>query len=382
MKKLCYVSTVPAAVHAFLRGHIQTAAKKYQVTVVCSPDDKHLLEGLDARLIFLPIKRKPSPLRDLQVLLQLFTLFRRERFDVVHSINPKTGMLAMMAAWMAHVPVRIHTFTGQVWATRQGVGRTLLKGFDKLIARLATCVLADSPSQRDFLVKERVLLAGKARVIGLGSICGVDAKRFHADVAVRRRIRDELGISQHAIVILFVGRLNRDKGVLDLVNAFDAIAQKNPAVELLLVGAEEDVSIALIKRISQGVFERLHYVPFTTAPQHYMMAADIFCLPSYREGFPMTVVEAAACEVPAVATRIYGTTDTIVDGETGLLFPAGDVSALIKALSAMIEDEGRRKQMGEAACVRVQASFSSEMVTGETVELYGQLYQAKPITLT
>ena len=170
VKKLCYVATIPAVVHAFLREHIQAAAEKYQVTVICNSADKHLLDGLNARLIFLPIERKPSPWGDMLILFQLYKLFRRKQFDIVHSIMPKTGMLAMLAAWLARVPTRIHTFTGQVWVTKHGAQRILLKWFDKLIGSFAICVLADSPSQRDFLVNEGVLPPCKARVIGAGSI--------------------------------------------------------------------------------------------------------------------------------------------------------------------------------------------------------------------
>lgn len=373
MKKLCYVATIPAVVHAFLRGHIQAAAGKYQVTVICNSTDKHLLDGLDARLILLPIERKPSPLRDMLALFQLFKLFRRERFDMVHSIMPKTGMLAMLAAWLAFVPIRIHTFTGQVWVTKQGVRHTLLKCFDKLIGSFATCILADSPSQRDFLVNEGVLPPGKGEVIGAGSICGADPLRFHSDPDARRAMRDELGIAQDARLILFVGRLNRDKGMLDLATAFDAIAKYNTDVVLLLVGAEEDVPFSRIQEICSAERDRLHYVSFTAAPEHYMAAADIFCLPSYREGFGMTIIEAAACGVPAVASRIYGITDAVEDGETGLLFAAGDVAALMQALLKLITENELRQQMGEAARVRVLELFPSQKITGEMLALYGRL---------
>ena len=284
MKKLCYVATIPAVVHAFLRGHIQAAAEKYQVTVICNSADKHLLDGLNARLILLPIERKPSPWKDALILFQLYKLFRREQFDIVHSIMPKTGMLAMLAAWLGLVPVRIHTFTGQVWATQQGVRRTLLKRFDKFIGGFATCVLADSPSQRDFLINEGVLPPDKAKVIGAGSICGVDPLRFHPDTEARRIIRQDLEIARDAGVILFVGRLNRDKGMLDLAAAFDTIARHYPDVVLLLVGAEEDVPFSRIREICHAGRDRLHYVSFTASPERYMAAADIFCLPSYREG--------------------------------------------------------------------------------------------------
>lgn len=373
MKKLCYVATIPAVVHAFLRGHIQAAADKYQVTVVCNSADMHLLDGLNARLILLPIERRPSPWRDMLVLFQLFKLFRRERFDIVHSIMPKTGMLAMLAAWLARVPVRIHTFTGQVWVTKHGARRMLLKWFDKLIGSLATCVLADSPSQRDFLLNEKVLQQGKAKVIGAGSICGVDPLRFHPDTAVRQAVRHDLGIAKDARVILFVGRLNQDKGILDLAAAFNLIARHDPDVVLLLVGAEEDVPFSRIQEICHAENDRLHYVNFTSTPERYMTAADIFCLPSYREGFGMTIIEAAACAVPVVASNIYGITDAVADGETGLLFAAGDVSALTQALLKLIMENDLRQQMGDAARVRALELFSGEKITRETMMLYDSL---------
>lgn len=373
MKKLCYVATIPAVVHAFLRAHIQAAAEKYEVTVVCNSADQYLLDGLNARLVLLPIERKPSPLRDMLVLFQLFNLFRRERFDIVHSIMPKTGMIAMSAAWLARVPIRIHTFTGQVWVTKQGAKRILLKWFDKLIGSFAKCVLADSTSQRDFLVNEGILPLGKAKVIGAGSICGIDAIRFHPNQEGRQTVRQEFGITQDAKVILFVGRLNRDKGVLDLAAAFDVIAKQHSDVELLLVGAEEDVPFSRIQEICHVERERLHYVSFTTTPERYMAAADIFCLPSYREGFGMTIIEAAACAVPAVASRIYGITDAVAEGKTGILFPAGDVLALTRALLELITENNRRQLMGKEACARALEQFSSERITRETMKLYDQL---------
>lgn len=373
MKKLCYVASIPYTVHVFLRGHIEAAATKYEVTVICNFVDAHLLEGLNARINLLPIERKPSPWRDVLVLFQLFNLFRRERFDIVHSITPKIGVIAMLAAWLACVPTRIHTFTGQVWATKRGAQRMLLKWFDKLIGRLSTCVLADSPSQRDFLVNQGVLQLGKIKVIGAGSICGVDAARFHPDPNIRNVVRHDLNILDTVTVILFVGRLNRDKGILDLATAFSVIAKHNQNVALLLVGAEEDVPLARIQESCFAERDRLHYVSFTSTPEHYMAASDIFCLPSYREGFGMSIIEAAACSVPAVASRIYGITDAVAEDKTGLLFPAGDVVALTQALLKLIVENELRQQMGNAARVRALELFSNERITSEMVRLYDRL---------
>ena len=373
MKKLCVVATIPAVVHAFLRGHIQAAAAKYDVTVVCNAADVHLLDGLSARIIFLPVERKPSPWRDLLTLLQLLGLFRRERFDIVHTHMPKTGLLGMLAAWVARVPVRIHTFHGEVWATRRGWQRLALKSLDRWVSRLATNVLAVSPSQLAFLIKEGALPGGKANVMGAGSVCGVDPLRFCPDADSRRIIRDSIGVGHDAKVILFVGRLNRDKGMLDLATAFNGLAKDEQSAALLLVGAEEDVSFGQMQEICVNAPGRVHYQRFTSNPERYMAAADIFCLPSYREGLPMTVIEAAACGVPAVASRVYGITDAVEEGKTGLLFNAGNVTELAQALKRLISDDECRLQMGYAARKRALELFPAEKITREMVSFYDRL---------
>ena len=373
MKKLCFVATIPDVVYSFLKDHIRASAKKWQVTIVTHPNNAELLRDLDVRLIPLAIRRKASPWHDLVALIRLTLLFRRERFDLVHSIMPKTGLLAMLAAWLAGVPVRMHTFTGQVWANKSGWKRAALKMFDKLIVTLATHILVDSTSQRDFLVAEGVLPQGKGEVIGHGSICGVDQHRFHADAQLREAVRAELGIGSAQTVILFLGRLNRDKGMLDLAAAFAEIASRRTDVVLVLVGAEEDVSFAQVQEICGTHRERLRRVSFTPYPERYMAAADVFCLPSYREGFGQVVIEAAACGVPTVASRIYGITDALEDGKTGRLFPAGDVEALVSNLLALIDDAALRQHMGESARVRALDLFASDKITAELVKRYEQL---------
>lgn len=373
MKKLCFVATVPAAIRAFMKDHIRVSAEKWSIKIVANPDGAELLNNLNAQFIPLAIERKPALWSDLRALVYLAILFRRERFDLVHSITPKAGLLTMLAGWFAGVPVRMHTFTGQVWATKRGWKRGALKMFDRLIVLFATHVFVDSPSQRDFLVAEGVLSQSKGLVIGQGSICGVDSHRFHPDAQARDLVRAELGIGREQTVILFLGRLNRDKGVLDLAAAFADIASRCNDVVLVLVGYEEDVLFSRVQEICGEHHEQLRRVSFTPEPERYMAMADIFCLPSYREGFGQVIIEAAASGVPTVASHIYGITDAVEDGKTGFLFPHGDVAMLTRALLTLIEDKGLCKQMGEAARLRALALFSSQRIIGETVTLYGEL---------
>jgi glycosyltransferase involved in cell wall biosynthesis len=144
-------------------------------------------------------------------------------------------------------------------------------------------------------------------------------------------------------------------------------------VELLLVGAEEDVLFLEIQEICHTQKSRLHYVSFTPTPEHYMSAADIFCMPSYREGFGMTIIEAAGCGLPAVASRIYGITDAVADGQSGLLFPAGDVTTLVQLLLVLTESSALRKSMGALARARVEELFTSKKITCELINIYDEL---------
>jgi glycosyltransferase involved in cell wall biosynthesis len=319
----------------------------------------------------LPIRRKVSPLYDLTALARLFLLFRHERYAAVSSVTPKAGLLALVAATLAGVPLRIHVFTGQVWAAREGWRRRLLKLADRFMARLATHVLADSPSQRDFMVMERVAAAEKIRVLGNGSICGVDGERFRPDAGRRTVVRRAQGIPEDAPVFLFIGRLNRDKGVLDLTDAFAALG--DASAWLLVVGPDEARLREEMEHRLGPALARTRFVGYTDRPEEFMVAADVFCLPSYREGFGMVIIEAAAAGIPAIGSRIYGVTDAIEENVTGLLHRAGNAAELAGLMAMLTRDTERRQAMGEAARERALRLFSREAVTKAWLDFYRQL---------
>ena len=329
--------------------------------------------GIDAEVVPVRIERKISIVRDLRALVALARFFRARRFAAVHSVTPKAGLLAMLAGVLAGVPIRLHTFTGQVWATRTGFARWALRGADRLIAAAATHVLADSRSQRDFLIAQGVVRPGKIAVLGAGSIGGVDLLRFRPVPDVGRAVRKELGVPANAIVFLFVGRLNRDKGVLDLARAFASCAASCPRAFLVVAGPDEEELTPRIASTIARFSDRVRLVGFTSAPERLFAAADVFCLPSYREGFGTAVIEAAAAGVPAVASRIYGLTDAVEDGVTGLLHEPGDVATLAALMTRVASDAALRAELGERARRRASREFSSARLTSEALELYSSL---------
>lgn len=357
-------------VNAFLQQPVRRLSEVYDVHVALNLEPGESLGSLDDAVTVLPvaIERKIAPWRDLLALWRLFKLFRRHRFRLIHSVTPKAGLLAMLAAFLAGVEVRIHTFTGQVWATRRGIARRALKSMDRLIALLGTYALVDSASQRQFLLDEGVLSISKSGVLAEGSISGVDTTRFRPDAEARKRIRDELKIIEADTVFLFLGRLNRDKGVLDLAAAFAGM--HDDSAHLLVVGPDEE-------NIGQRMLELLgpragkaHFVGFASRPEEYMAAADVLCLPSYREGFGSVVIEAAAAGIPAIGSRIYGVVDAIRENYSGLLFEARDVDGLRTAMKELSADRELRLRLGMQARERAVNVFSSEKLAAAWLEFY------------
>lgn len=357
----------------FLTAHIAALSTQFDVSVALNADpDAFAADGLKARFFKIPLERRVSPLRDLGALLHLVRLFAVRGFRVVHSVTPKAGLLAMLAAWLARVPLRIHTFTGQVWVTRCGAERTLLRATDRLIASLATHVLVDSPSQRDFLIGAGVVSASKASVLANGSICGVDCARFRPDAAARSRMRTEARVPDNAVVFLYLGRLSRDKGVLDLVRAFAGVARGRANAWLALVGPDEEGLRARVEEIAGEFSGRVRVLGFTAHPEESMAAADVFCLPSYREGFGQVAVEAAAAGLPVIASRIYGVIDAVAEGETGLLHAPGDIEALRSHMEALLLQPDLRRRFGETGRARALRDFSADRVTQALLEYYAR----------
>ncbi len=374
-KRICYVVSSDITIKAFLIDQLRALATRHSLSVVVNTSDPNFLApyGIDAAVEPVAIERRVALLRDLGALWHLWRFLRTNRFDVVHSVTPKAGLIGMLASWLARVPIRIHMFTGQVWATRTGAARWFLKALDRLTAQMATHVLADSHSQRDFLVQEKVVQAVRVSVLADGSISGVDVERFKPDPGARQAVRDELAIPSDGLVLLYVGRLNQDKGLVDLARAFATVSNELLDARLVLVGPDEQQIAPQIRAICERCLDRLHFVPFTPTPERYMAAADIFCLPSYREGFGSVLIEAAAAGVPSIASRIYGITDAVIDGSTGILHDVRNPGQIAEAVTRLAADPVLRRLLAEGAQARARDRFSQERITRAVVEFYAEV---------
>ena len=377
MKKICIVVSSELTIKAFMLNHIRALSKRYDVTVVANTAEKEFFERfeIEADVVPVHIERKPSLLRDVMAVWYLYRLFRQKNFDLIYSVTPKAGLLAVLAGSMARVPVRIHTFTGQVWVTRSGLMRFILKTADRILGLFATHVLVDSFSQRNFLLLENVIPSWKSSVLSRGSISGVDTNRFSPNRKIRDIIRKRHSVADDHIIFLYLGRLNRDKGILDLAQAFVKVAVSHPDAHLFIVGPDEENLLPTVRNISTIASDRLHYAGYTEMPEQYLACADVFCLPSYREGFGTVILEAAAAGLPAIGSRIYGITDAIEAGSTGLLHDAGNVNQLTDCMEQCLVNPALRKNMAEAARTRTLRDFPQEKVTTALLDFFQHILQ-------
>lgn len=385
--RICRVATVPFFVAHHLKSQIKaTAVAGHDVVIVSSQGPKlvQIVRELGVQAHPILIRRTIAPLSDLRSFLALYRYLSKERFDVVHSTTPKAGLLCAIAAFLARIPIRLHTFTGQPWIRLAWPLKWLAKSGDRVIVWLNTKCYADSHSQVAFLVSQGIAAPGRIAVLGKGSLGGVDMTQFNPNLweAQRTKIREEMGISSGAKIITYIGRITKDKGISELVAAFKRLISSEINVYLLLVGPFEPERDPLPDEVGEQIQQELKIkvVGYSSAPERYLSITDVFCLPSYREGFPNTVIEAAAMGVPTVGTRIVGLVDSVVDGETGILVPPRDVGALTDALSRMLSDEPLRMRMGRAAQERARSLYDANVVNRFLLEEYESLRQQHGIS--
>jgi len=370
--RVCFVVSSPYTISSFLKNHIIELSKEYDIYVVGNFEQNNI-----KKLAILPVKefknialhRDINLWFDFKALFSLYIYFKARRFDVVHSVTPKAGLLAMISSRLISVKTRIHIFTGQVWSNKTGLIRNILMFLDKVIIWCSTDILVDSFAQRNFLIKSGVLNQSKGIVLGKGSISGVDINKFQHDKLVRDSLRLQMNIGDDEIVFVFVGRLNRDKGVLDLVKAFNKLMIDYKSVSLMLVGHEEESIIQEIKSLTNGSHKIIFY-GFTTEPAKVLMACDIFCLPSYREGFGTSVIEASSCGKPIICSDTEGLADTILDNVTGIRHQVSDVDSIYEAMKKLINDPSLREKMGVEGRKFVTSHFRAKHVTDCWIEFY------------
>lgn len=379
-RKIIRATTVPESLDTFCKGMLRELSDKYEVIGLSSPGVslKVVGEREGVKTIAVPMERHISLLNDFKSLFKLIRVFRVEKPDMVHSMTPKAGMLCMIAAWLARVPVRIHTFTGLVWPTETGFKRKLLMFTDKTTCFCATHIIPEGKGVKNDLLSNGITKK-PLRVLGYGNVRGVDMNYYSRRPEVldlAEKLRDD-----KIFTFVFVGRIVRDKGINELCKAYQRLHEIYPQTRCWLVGPFED-NLDPISKESRELIKKSDSGIVSVGPKSgdellaFYAAADCFVFPSYREGFPNTVLEAGALGLPSIVTDINGSRDIISEGENGIVIPVKDDKSLLEAMIKMIEDKDGRERMALNARKIIENKFEQNFVRSCLYKYYEEALES------
>ena len=373
--KIIRACTVSLSV-GFVSGMLDDLKRQYDVVLLSSPgkemDDAVAEHGVKA--IAVPMQRHISIRHDIVSLWRIVRAFLREKPTMVHSMTPKAGLLCMVAAWMCRVPVRIHTFTGLVFPTSHGLKKKLLMLTDAITCRCATHIIPEGEG-----VKNDLLCNGITRkplqVLGYGNVMGIDVQRFSRRKEIEEaasEIRDN-----SVFTYLFVGRIVGDKGINELVSAFVRLNRTHPNTRLLLVGFFEN-ELDPVSPEARRLIEECEQIEYAGEQKGdnlvaYYAASDCFVFPSYREGFPNTVIEAGAMDLPCIVTDINGSREIIEHGKNGIIIPVRDEQAIYQSMEQMLTDGQMRKGMTEKAREMIVSRYERGFVRQCLYDFYSKV---------
>lgn len=375
--KIIRATTVPQSLEDFCKDILRELSNKYVVIGLSSPgpelDIVARREGV--RVLTVPMVRHISIAKDLKSLWQMWRVFRKEKPTMVHSMTPKAGMICIVAAWLARVPVRVHTFTGLIFPTSTGLKRRVLMFTDWLTCACATYVIPEGEGVKNDL-RNNGITKKPLKVLGFGNVKGVDMDYFSRRPEIVEKC--EKLRNDNVFTFLFVGRVVKDKGMNELCDAFERIHKHEKNTRLWLVGAFEDdldpVSSHTRELIENGeIGISSEGKKFGDELLAYYAAADCFVMPSYREGFPNTVLEAGAMGLPSIVTDINGSREIIVEGKNGMIVPPRDEDALYNAMIVMLQSKADRELMAGNARKMIEERFEQGFVRKCLYDFYDEI---------
>lgn len=374
--KIIRACTVPLSIKYFVEGLLPELKRKYEVVLLSSPGIEldEAVARQSVKGIAVPMERHISFVKDGKALIKLIRVFRKERPQMVHSMTPKAGLLCMMASWFCRVPVRVHTFTGLVWPTATGFKRRILMTTDWLTCACATHIIPEGEGVKNDLL-DNGITKKPLKVLGYGNIRGIDLEYFKISEEINRK--SEKLATAGLFIFLFVGRIVGDKGINELVEAFQRLNDKNKNTQLILVGWFEKELDPVSEKTQKTINDHpcIHAVGTKEGDDllAYYAAADCFVFPSYREGFPNTVMEAGAMGLPSIVTDINGSREIIIQGENGVIIPPKDEQALYDAMLRMMTDSEGRQHMAGMARQMIADRFEQGFVRKCLFDFYDEI---------
>jgi len=352
--------------------------------ILASADGKEIKQveketGLQVNILLLT--RKISPLTDLKALWQTYKLIKKHKPSIVHTHTPKAGIIGMLAAKLAGVPIRMHTVAGMPLLEAKGLKRKILNLVEKTTYWSATKVYPNSNGLKEIIIANKLSKLDKLQVIANGSSNGINTKHFnpsHFSAEQNNELKKQLGISDKDFVFVFVGRLVTDKGINELVLAFNQLCEKTTNVKLILVGNEEPELDPLLPKTKHHIQENKHIITTGWAEdvRPYFAISDALVFPSYREGFPNVVLQAGAMKLPAIVSDINGCNEIIIDNFNGLIIPAKNKEKLFDAMKKLKNNKELLSKLAGNARPNIVAKYEQEVVWQALLKEYEQLLSA------
>lgn len=375
--KIIRTSTVAMSLNLLLKGQLSFLSKHYDVIAVSGYDNdlEEVKKRENVAIENIKMERKIAPFQDLVSLYKLYRFFKKEKPSIVHSITPKAGLLSMMAAKYAGVPIRIHTFTGLVFPTQKGFFKRLLITMDKFLCWHATHVFPEGKGVKKNLETYKIT-SKPLKVIANGNVNGIDLNYFNQEKVTleeKEHLRNQLNISSADFVFIFVGRLVKDKGINELVQAFSKLKTQNS--KLLLVGPfEEELDPLLSETISEiKRNENIISVGFQKDVRLYFAISNTLVFPSYREGFPNVVMQAGAMKLPSIVTDINGCNEIIEQNKNGLIIPVKNSDAIFEAMKTISENEELYHRLKINSRPMITSRYEQKVVWQSLLEEYKEL---------
>lgn len=379
-KKLVRITTVPLSLDKILDGQLSFMNNHYEVIAVSS-EKEYLIrcaknEGV--RFKHIEMTRKITPIKDFISLIKLISFLKKERPLIIHSHTPKAGILAMLASKITNIPIRLHTVAGLPLMEEKGSKKKLLELIEKLTYSFSTFVFTNSNGLYKYIIDNNYVSKSKLKVIGNGSSNGVDINYFSptsVSVKEKEKLKLSLGILENDFTFVFVGRIVADKGINELINAFDTISFQNNAIKLLLVGEQEShldpLNENTLKLISSN--KNIIKTGFQKDIRPFLAVSDALVFPSYREGFPNVIMQAGAMELPVIATNINGCNEIIINEKNGVLIELKNNGAIVKAMVRLIEDEAFYKNLKSNARSMIVSRFERKVICEKILYEYKEM---------
>lgn len=375
--KLIRITTVPGSLRGLLKGQLSFMTEYFSVIAISSPGET-LAEVAQQEGVLsygVPMKRSISPFSDLVAIWRLYKIFKQEQPDIVHTHTPKAGTLGMIAARIAKVPLRLHTVAGLPLLEVKGAKRKILDLVEKITYRLATKIYPNSYGLLEIIKANKYTNDEKLKVIGKGSSNGIDTSYFDPQLYGEQKklsLRNEYGINQNDHVFIFVGRIVGDKGVNELISAFDELNRQYSNIKLLILGRYEENLDPLLPITTKLIRENSNIITvgYQKDVRPFFAIADVLSFPSYREGFPNVVMQAAAMSLPCIVSDINGCNEIIKNGINGIVVPPKDIQALFGAMKSSIENKELGKKMAGLTRDMMINNYEQKYVWKEILKEY------------